>query len=308
MSSFARCNDSWLREGVAHLAEAEGEQEERGELGGEGLGAGDADLRAGVGGDGALGLARDGRADDVADGERLGPGGTQLALGGDGVGGLAGLRDEEADGAGVGQRGAVAVLAGVVDFGAEAGEALDHELAGEAGVPTGAAGGDGDLGGVAQVGLGDVHLGEEDLAGVGRDAAEDSVADGARLLVDFLEHEVLVAGLLGHHGVPGDALDFERKGRAVEVCELDAGGGEDGQLTIRKEVDVAGVVQDAGDVGGEEVFAFAEAEDGGRPEAGGDQLVGLVGGEDADGEGAGEALDGAADGFFQRDGCSAGEG
>ena len=33
------------------------EEEERGELGGESLGAGDADLRAGVGGDGALGLA-----------------------------------------------------------------------------------------------------------------------------------------------------------------------------------------------------------------------------------------------------------
>ena len=31
---------------------------------------------------------------------------------------------------------AVAVLAGVVDLGGEAGEALDHELAGEAGVPT----------------------------------------------------------------------------------------------------------------------------------------------------------------------------
>jgi hypothetical protein len=62
------------------------------------------------------------------------------------------------------------------------------------------------------------------------------------------------------------------------------------------------VVEDAGDVGGEEEFAVAEAEDGGRAHAGGDQLVGLGGGEDADGEGAGEAGDGAADGFFERGG------
>ncbi len=146
--------------------------------------------------------------------------------------------------------------------------------------------------------VGEVHLGEEDLAGVGRDAAEEGVADGARLLVDFLEHEVLVAGLFGLHGVPGDALGFEREGRAVEVGEGDAGGGEDGEFAVGEEVDVAGVVEDAGDVGGEEVFAVADAEHSGRAEAGGDELVGFVGGEDADGECSGEALDGAADGFF----------
>ena len=139
------------------------------------------------------------------------------------------------------------------------------------------------------------------MSGVGGDAAEDGVADGAGLLVDFLEHEVLVAGLFGLDGVPGDALDFEREGRAFEVGEGDAGGSEDGEFAVGEEVDVAGVVEDAGDVGGEEVFAVADAEDGGRAEAGGDELVGLVGGEDADGEGSGEALDGAADGFFERD-------
>ena len=89
---------------------------------------------------------------------------------------------------------------------------------------------------------------------------------------------------------------------AVEVGEGDAGGGKDGELAVGEEVDVAGVVEDAGDVGGEEELAIAEAEDGGRAEAGGDELVGLVGGEDADGEGPGEAADGAADGFFEGDG------
>ena len=76
----------------------------------------------------------------------------------------------------------------------------------------GAAGGDGDLGGGAEVVVGDVHVVEEDVAGVEGDAAEGGVADGAGLLVDLLEHEVLVAGLFGLDGVPGDALDFEWEG------------------------------------------------------------------------------------------------
>ncbi len=58
-------------DGAADLREVEGEGEERGELGGEGLGAGDSDFGAGVGGDGAGGEPGDGGSDDVADGEGL---------------------------------------------------------------------------------------------------------------------------------------------------------------------------------------------------------------------------------------------
>ena len=96
--------------------------------------------------------------------------------------------------------------------------------------------------------------------------------------------------------------DVALDGVAVEVGERDAGGGEDGHVAVGEEVDVAGVVEDAGDVGGDEVLAVADADDDGRAEAGGDDLVGLGGGEDAEGEGSGEALDGAADGVFERDG------
>ena len=91
-------------------------------------------------------------------------------------------------------------------------------------------------------------------------------------------------------------------GLAVEVGELDAVGREDGHVPVGEEIDIARVVEDAGDVGGDEIFAFAQADDDGRAGAGGDDLVGLVGGEDADCEGTGEALDGAADGIFERDG------
>ncbi len=222
----------------------------------------------GVGGDGSAGAAGDGGADDVADGEGLGSFIDELGLGGDGVCGLAGLGDEQADGVGVGDGIAVAVLAGVVDVDGEAGEALDHELPGESGVPGGAAGGDGDLGGAADVVGGEVEVVEEDVAGVEGDAAEGGVADGAGLLVDLLGHEVLVAGFFGLDGVPGDALDVEGQGMALEVGEGDAFAGEHGELAVGEEVDVAGVVEDSGDVGGEEELAFADADDGGQDPCG----------------------------------------
>src|ERR1700716_3740302 len=125
----------------------EGEDEEGGELGGEGFGGGDADLGAGVGGEGAVGFAGDGGADDVAGGVGFGAFGDELGVGGGGVGGFAGLGDEEADGAGVGDGVAVAVLGRIIDLDRESRQALDHELAGGAGVPACAAGGDGDLAG-----------------------------------------------------------------------------------------------------------------------------------------------------------------
>src|SRR3979409_2315883 len=139
----------------------EGEDEEGGELGSEGLGGGDADLGAGVGGEGAVGFAGEGGADDVADGEGLGAFGDELGLGGEGVGGFAGLGDEEADGVGVGDGVAVAVLGGGGGFYGQARQSLDHKFSGEAGVPAGSAGGDGDLAGLLEFLVGDVEFFEK---------------------------------------------------------------------------------------------------------------------------------------------------
>ena len=129
-----------------------------------------------------------------------------LALGGERVGGFAGLRDEQAEGVAIGNGIAIAVFAGVVDVDGHAREALDHVFAGERGMPAGAAGGDVDAGGAGEFVVVDFHFAEEDVAGVERDAAEGGVANGARLLPDFLEHEVLVAALFRLDRIPLDAL------------------------------------------------------------------------------------------------------
>jgi len=60
-------------DGAARLGDVEGEGEEGCKLGRKSLGRRNTDFGAGVGGDRPGGLARDGRADDVADGERLEP-------------------------------------------------------------------------------------------------------------------------------------------------------------------------------------------------------------------------------------------
>jgi hypothetical protein len=83
-----------LVETAAHLGEDQGQQIERGELGGEGLGRGNADFRTGAGDETQAVLSHQRRLGNVADAqralhaERLG-----MLQRGQGVGGFARLRD-----------------------------------------------------------------------------------------------------------------------------------------------------------------------------------------------------------------------
>ena len=79
-----------------------------------------------------------------------------------------------------------------------------------------------DLLNVAERLLRDVEVLEEDLAAVERDAAEDRVARGGRLLEDLLEHEVLVAALLRRDRIPQHALRRLRDRASRVVGELHA--------------------------------------------------------------------------------------
>ena len=125
--------------------------------------------------------------------------------------------------------------------------------------------------------VGDLHLLEEHLAGVLRDAAEDRLARRGRLLEDLLEHEVLVAGLLGHDRIPQHALRGLGDRPAEEVGERHARARDDRHLLVAEEDDVARVAEDRRDVGGDEELAVAEADDDRRAVADGDDLLGIVG-------------------------------
>ncbi len=71
----------------------------------------------------------------------------------------------------------------------------------------------------------DLHLVKENVPGFLRDPPQRGVADGPRLLVNFLEHEMLEAAFFRHDGVPGDVLHLANNGLAVEVGEPHAFGG-----------------------------------------------------------------------------------
>ena len=100
----------------------------------------------------------------------------------------------------------------------------------------------------------------EDLAGLEGDAPEDGVAHGRRLLEDLLEHEVLVARLLGGNRIPRDSRRRLRNRRAGEVRELRALACHHGHFLIAQEHDVAGIGEDRWNIRRHEVFVVAQTD------------------------------------------------
>ena len=122
------------------------------------------------------------------------------------VRGFAGLTDANGQGFRIHEWIAIAEFAAVVDFDLQARQPLDHEFPGQGGVPARSASDDAHLLEIAELLLGDLHFVEENFSCVLRNAAEQSVAHGAGLLENFFLHEMLVAALFGHDGVPGDVV------------------------------------------------------------------------------------------------------
>ena len=163
----------------------------------------------------AVGVARGLRAHDVRHGEHGRAALAREAHRGQRVERLAGLRDADHEVAGADHRVAVAVLGRDVHLDRDARPLLDRVAADQARVVGGAAGDDDDALDAAQqlvVELGEVHAVRAD------GAVGDRLGDGVGLLVDLLEHEGLVAALLGGVGVPVDlvrlALERARRRRS----------------------------------------------------------------------------------------------
>ena len=70
--------------------------------------------------------------------------------------------------------------------------------------------------------LRDLHVVQKDFAGVLRNAAQQRVAHGARLLENFLLHEVLVAALFRHDRIPRHVLRGPLDGTPFVIHHLDA--------------------------------------------------------------------------------------
>ncbi len=115
-------------------------KQKSGELSGKSFRGSHANFRPGVRVDGAIGFASEHRANHVADGENFRAFLARFAFGGKSVRGFTRLADGDDQAVLVDDGVAVAILAAVVHFHWDVREPLDHELARESRVPTGAAG------------------------------------------------------------------------------------------------------------------------------------------------------------------------
>ena len=141
----------------------------------------------------------------------------------------------------------------------------------------------------------DIHLVEEDAPRLLADTSERRIPHGARLLVNFLEHEVLVAALLRHDGIPQDVRHRAVHRTAVEIAQPNAVAGEHGHVAVGEEEHVARVPEDCRYVGGDEVFVIAQSDHHRRTLPRRDDLVRVRARQHRQREYPGQLLDGRPD-------------
>ena len=279
---------------AARPRQAQGQQQQGSDLGRVRLGRRHADLQAGAREQHVVGVARGLAAHDVAEREDRRAGLPGEPHGGERVGRLARLGDADHQRVGAEDGLAVAELAGHVDLHRHARQLLDGVAHDEAGVIRGAAGDDEDAPQAAQHLVADADLGEVDGA-VLEQAAGERVAKRRRLLVDLLEHEGLVAALLGGVVVPLDDRLLAHERRAADVAELRAFGAKRDDVAVLEEDHGARVRHEGGDRRGEEHLAVADADDQRCLVARAHDDVGLVGRDGAEGVVAVQQTDRLAD-------------
>ncbi len=133
----------------------------------------------------------------------------------------------------------------------------------------------------------EVQAAQRHLAAVEVHPPADGVGDGAGLLEDLLLHEVAELALGGRDRVIGDVVDLGRHRLAGQGLELHALARHHGHLAVLQEDHAPGVLQDGGDVGGDEGLAVAQADGhaAGVAQPGDHQPIGLAAGHGHDGAG-----------------------
>ena len=221
-------------------------------------------------------VARGLRAHHVGHGEHPRAALAREAHRGERVGGLAGLGDADHEVARADHGVAVAVLGGDVHLDRQPRPLFDRVAADQPGVVGGAAGDDHDPPHALEQRLVEGALLLQVDAVAARGAVGDRVGDRVRLFVDLLEHEGLVARLLGGRLVPVDVLLAALDGRAGGVHDPHAVGPQHGDLAVLEVLHAARLGEEARDGRGDELLALAAAEDQRALLARPDQRLGLV--------------------------------
>ena len=98
---------------------------------------------------------------------------------------------------------------------------------------------------------------EANLGGAGAGASRKRIDPGLRLLADLLAQVVRIAALGRRDGVPFDVAGLAIYRRAIEGHQAHAGGGKLGELAVLHHERAAGVLENRGDIGGDEILAVA---------------------------------------------------
>ena len=162
-----------------------------------------------------------------------------------------------------------------LDLDRDAGPLLDGVAADLAGVGGGSAGDDRDAVDAGEHLVAErLELRDDDLAVVV--TSTDRVGDSIRLFADLLGHEARPAALLGGGRIPCDLEGLDLDPLAVEIGDGDRIRRDRHDLVLTDRDGVAGVLDEGGDVGAEEVLSVAETDDERRVAAGADDDPRLV--------------------------------
>ncbi|MDR8760527.1 hypothetical protein FEP90_02211 [Burkholderia multivorans] len=257
----------------AQLAERRGEHEQRDQLRRERLRRRDADLGARVREELHAGQAHHRARCDVADRERVRVAERLRVLErGERVGRFAGLRDHQHELARVRHRVAIAVFARNLDLRRDLRDRLEPVLRGQPRVVARAAREDQQAVDLRERG----GRGVAEQRRVERVRLRHRVADRARLLEDFLLHEVAIRAEFDRAAVGADHADLALRERAVAIDDLHAVERQLADVAFLEEREAVGAARQRERVGREEVLAVAVADDERRTLARTDDGVRLV--------------------------------
>ncbi len=138
------------------------------------------------------------------------------------------------------------------------------------------------------------------LASIERNTALNGVANGTRLFVYLLEHEVFKAALLRHDRVPGDPLLGRLNDVSVKIGNANRLFREDRNLAVAEKKDVARMLQNWRNIGRDKKFTVAQTDNDRRPFANRNDHIRLVDRDDREGENTAKFLHGFSDRHLER--------
>src|SRR5688572_48534 len=121
-----------------------------------------------------------------------------------------------------------------------------------------------------------LNIFESDSSVLQRDAAAESIRQGTRLVMNFLEHEVSVTALASRHRIPGNFLHRPLNDLSLAVEQSIRAESHFTDLAVFEKGHFARVIQQRRNIGCDKGFALGPADHDGGGILGDDQTLGIA--------------------------------